>query len=55
MHKTHGTVSHIPLVAVCVFFFLVFLGFFSTFLAHYSRLSSKRFTFTLTLLAMLPG
>jgi hypothetical protein len=29
--------------------------YLSTFIAHYPRVSSKRFTFTLTLLAMLPG
>jgi hypothetical protein len=31
------------------------LFYLSTFKAHYPRVSSKRFTFTLTLLAMLPG
>jgi hypothetical protein len=29
--------------------------YFSTFIAHYPRVSSKRFTFTLTLLARLLG
>jgi hypothetical protein len=29
--------------------------YLSSFIAHYPRVSSKRFTFTLTLLAMLPG
>jgi hypothetical protein len=32
-----------------------FLFNFSTFIAHYPRVGSKCFTFTLTLLAMLPG
>jgi hypothetical protein len=34
--------------------FILFI-YLSTFIAHYPRVSSKRFTFTLTLLAMLPG
>jgi hypothetical protein len=29
--------------------------YLSTFIAHFPRVRSKRFTFTLTLLAMLPG
>jgi hypothetical protein len=37
-------------------FFLVFKKLnLNIFIAHYPRVSSKRFTFTLTLLAMLPG
>jgi hypothetical protein len=34
---------------------ILFFNYVSTLIAHYPRVSSKRFTFTLTLLAMLPG
>jgi hypothetical protein len=38
-----------------LFIYLFICLFLSTFIAYYPRVSSKRFTFTLTQLAMLPG
>jgi hypothetical protein len=43
----------LTLLAVQILFHLFI--HLSTFIAHYPRVSSKRFTFTLTLLAVLPG
>jgi hypothetical protein len=45
----------VPVSGHILYFILFFLFYLSTFIAHYPRVSSKRFTFTLTLLAMLPG
>jgi hypothetical protein len=47
------TNPHIYFIYLFIYFYYFFLN---TFIAHYPRVSSKRFTFTLTLLAaMLPG
>jgi hypothetical protein len=61
--KGHFILFYFVLFYFILFYFILFyfilfyfiLFYFSTFIAHYPRVSSERFTFTLTLLAMLPG
>jgi hypothetical protein len=43
-------------ISYFIFFYFIYLFIYlSTLIEHYPRVSSKRFTFTLTLLAVLPG